>query len=297
MKWDSINFDWNRTRAFLLTAEEGSLSAAAKALGVSQPTLSRQVAALEQELGVLLFHRSGHALTLTDHGMALLNVVREMGDAASRFAMVAQGHAGSLSGNVVISVCELDALFRLPKVLAKLRQAEPLISIEVIVTNQVSDLKRREADIAIRNFKPTQDNLIIRKLGEETIHLYATPEYLSAMPKTPKASQLQIIGFSDSESMLAQLNQQGWPITQANMMLCTDNQSLQMQLCYQHLGLIYLTQEVGDSDPKLQRAFAGQLSPLNLPIWLVCHQELRTNLRIKRVFDFLAAELCQHQRS
>ncbi|MFO6425366.1 LysR family transcriptional regulator [Motilimonas sp. KMU-193] len=297
MKWDSINFDWNRTRAFLLTAEEGSLSAAAKALGVSQPTLSRQVAALEQELGVLLFHRSGHALTLTDHGIALLNVVREMGDAASRFAMVAQGHAGSLSGNVVISACELDALFRLPKVLAKLRQAEPLISIEVIVTNQVSDLKRREADIAIRNFKPTQNNLIIRKLGEETIHLYATPEYLSAMPKTPKASQLQIIGFSDSESMLAQLNQQGWPVTQANMMLCTDNQSLQMQLCYQHLGLIYLTQEAGDSDPKLQRAFAGQLPPLNLPIWLVCHQELRTNLRIKRVFDFLAAELCQHQRS
>ncbi|MCE2573438.1 LysR family transcriptional regulator [Motilimonas eburnea] len=291
MKWDLIGFDWNRTRAFLITAEEGTLSAAAKALGVSQPTLSRQVAALEQELGVLLFRRSGHKLALTDNGLALLSVVREMADAASRLAMVAQGQAETLIGNVVISASELDAIYRLPNIIAKLRQAEPHISIEVVVTNQVSDLKRREADIAIRNFKPTQPNLIARKLGEESIHLYATPEYLAGLPDVSAMASLQIIGFSDSALMLEQFNQQGWPLSPANIMLTTDNQCLQMQLCYAHLGLIYLTQEVGDSDPRLQRAFAAQLPSLQLPIWLVCHEELRANPRIKRVFDFIATEL------
>jgi DNA-binding transcriptional LysR family regulator len=142
INWKSINFDWNRTRAFLVTAEEGTLSAAAKALGMTQPTLSRQVAALEAEMGVTLFERVGQRLVLTDSGVKLLEHARSMGNAALQFSLSATGQSQQLVGSVVISAGELDAAFRLPKIIAKLRRQEPGIDIEVVVTNEPSDLKR-----------------------------------------------------------------------------------------------------------------------------------------------------------
>jgi len=296
MNWKPVKFEWNNTRAFLVTAEEGTLSAAAKALGLTQPTLSRQVAALEAEMGVTLFERVGQRLVLTESGMELLEHARSMGNAALQFSLAATGQSQQIEGNVVISAGELDAVFRLPKIIAELREKEPGIDLEVVVTNEPSDLKRREADIAIRNFRPTQNDLIAKKLGEEVIWLYATQDYLEQLPEFSKISELtniQIIGFDQSNSVLDTLNQKGWKLSKQNFRLITSFQLLQLELCKQGLGIIFFPQEMGDKYPDLVRAFEHRGPVMQLPVWLVCHQELRTNLRVRRVFDFISQELSQ----
>ncbi|MGC9404287.1 LysR family transcriptional regulator [Vibrio genomosp. F10] len=297
MNWKSVCFDWNRTRAFLVTAEEGTLSAAAKALNMTQPTLSRQVASLEQEIGVRLFERVGQRLELTSSGIDLLQLARKMGDAASDFSLMANGQSQQLEGTVVISVCELDAVYRLPRIIAKLRKVEPRITIEVIVSNKVSDLNRRDADIAIRSFCPTQPDLIARKLGEETVWLYGTEEYLkyyTDVNSLKEIEDIQVIGFSDSSLISNQLNQQGWNLSPDNFKLSTDHQMMQISLCKESLGLIYLTQDVGDQEPTLVKALQQFGPTICLPVWAVCHQELRTNRRIRRVFDFISNELKEY---
>ncbi len=132
MDWRAIKFDWNRARAFLVTAEEGSLAAAARALDMTQPTLGRQVAALERELGVDLFTRRGRGLELTPNGTKLVEHVRAMGDAANRFSLSATGKSDAIEGNICITTTELLATFILPPIIRKLRQSEPGIEIEII---------------------------------------------------------------------------------------------------------------------------------------------------------------------
>jgi DNA-binding transcriptional LysR family regulator len=291
MNWTSVKFDWNNTRAFLVTAEEGTLSAAAKSLGLTQPTLSRQVAALEAEMGITLFERVGQRLVLTEAGMALLEFARSMGAAASQFSLGATGQSQQIEGTVVISAGELDAVFRLPKIIAKLRLAESGIDIEVVVTNETSDLKRREADIAIRSFRPTQNDLIVKKLGEENIWLYGTEDYLQRLPLLSETSDIQIIGFDRSNGVSDVLNQQGWNLTKQNFRLVTSFQMLQLELCKEGLGLVFLPEDMEGRYPSLVRAFEHMGPALKLPVWLVCHQELRTSPRVRRVFDFIAKEM------
>lgn len=163
MDWRGVKFDWNRARAFLVTAEEGSLSAASRALNIAQPTLGRQIKALEVELGVALFERSGRGLEITPSGKELLEHARIMGDAANKLSLVSSSKSESLEGNIAITATEMMAVFILPPLIQKLRKLEPGISIELISSNQASDLMRREADIAIRNFRPTQPDLIAKK--------------------------------------------------------------------------------------------------------------------------------------
>ncbi|MDX1739020.1 MAG: LysR family transcriptional regulator, partial [Alphaproteobacteria bacterium] len=127
--WRAINFDWNRARAFLATAEFGSLSSAATAIGSSQPTLSRQVSALEEELGVTLFERVGKGLELTASGIELLECVKAMAASANNLSLIASGRSQSLEGSVTISATEFMSVYVLPPLLIKLRQLEPKISI------------------------------------------------------------------------------------------------------------------------------------------------------------------------
>ncbi len=296
MNWKPIQFDWNHARAFLVTAEEGTLSAAAKALGVTQPTLSRQVAALEAEMGITLFERVAQRLVLTDSGVELLEHARSMSTAAQQFSLTAAGQSQQIEGSVTISVGELDAVFRLPKIIGKLRKEAPGIEIEVVVTNETSDLKRREADIAIRSFRPTQGDLIAKKLGEETIWLYGTQDYLAHIPPLSDPSDIsdiQIIGFNQGSAVSDVLNQQGWTLSDRNFRLITSFQMLQLQLCKEGLGVIFFPEDLANKEPKLVRAFEHMGPAIQLPIWLVCHQELHTSLRVRRVFDFIADELSQ----
>jgi len=297
MTWTSVNFDWNHIRAFLVTAEEGTLSAAAKELGLTQPTLSRQVSALEHELELTLFERVGQRLVLTDSGLQLLEHAREMGSSAMHFSLAATGQSQQIEGSVIISASELTAAYIMPKIIAKLRLEEPGIDIEVVVTNETSDLKRREADIAIRSFRPQQPDLIAKKLGEEVIWLYGTEQYLAQQAPITEYSQLsdvQIIGFNRDNELVEMLNKQGWRLNKSNFSLITSFQLLQLALCKEHQGLIFFPQKMAEKEPSLIRAFENMGPMMSLPIWLVCHQELRTSLRVRRVFDFIAKEMQEH---
>lgn len=293
MDWRSIRFDWNRARAFLVTAEEGSLSAAARALGMTQPTLGRQISALEQELSVSLFERAGRGLALTPTGVELLGFVRTMGDAANQMSLSATGQSELLEGNVCITATEVAAAFELPPIIRKLRKQEPGIKIELIASNSTSDLKRREADIAIRAFRPTQPDLIAKRLKGVRARLYATPSYLDSIgnPNSPEEfTHAEFIGFDRSERLIEGLREMGFHLDQSHFPVITENHLVHWELVRHGIGIGIMPEEYGDHDPKVVRILP-RAKPFPVEVWLVAHRELRTSRRIRRVYDFLAAEL------
>ncbi len=293
MDWRSVKFDWNKARAFLVTAEEGSLSAAARALGMAQPTLGRQVDGLEQELGIVLFERVGRGLTLTPSGLELLDHVRNMGEAAGRVSMTALGQSQALEGTICISASETYAVVLLPPIIAKLRIMEPGIQVEIVVTNHASDLRRREADIAIRNFRPTEPDLIAKKIGDADAVLYATPDYVEKIGNPTKPYDLrhaEFVNMDHGGMMLKGLNTLGLGLTEANFPLLTESYLVMWELVRQGAAIGVLDAHIGDADPIVRRVLPD-LEPLVFPIWLVAHRELSTSRRIRRVYDFLADEL------
>lgn len=293
MEWRSVKFDWNKARAFLVTAEEGSLSAAARALGMAQPTLGRQVGGLEQELGIVLFERVGRGLTLTPSGFELLDHVRDMGEAAGRVSMTALGQSQAIEGTISISASETYAAVLIPPIIAKLRKMEPGIQVEIVVANHASDLRRREADIAIRNFRPTEPDLIAKKIGDADAVLYATPDYISKIGNPTKPYDLRHADFVNMDHggmMLKGLNTLGLGLTEANFPLLTESYLVMWELVRQGTAIGILDSYIGDADAIVRRVLPN-LAPLTFPIWLVSHRELSTSRRIRVVFDFLAKEL------
>lgn len=293
MDWRSVKFDWNRARAFLVTAEEGSLSAAARALGMAQPTLGRQVDALEQELGLALFERAGRGVTLTPGGLELLEHVRAMGDAATRVSLVAAGQTDSIEGEVLIAASELYAAHILPPIVAKLRQQQPGIRLELVAANTPSDLRRREADIAIRNFRPAEPDLIARKIADAKARLYASPNYLDRLgpPKTAyDLRQAEFISLGDTAPMIAALNGLGLNITDGNFPVTAENHLVMWAMVKAGLGIGVVDATVGDADPDVVQVLPD-LEPILFPVWLVAHRDLNTSRRIRMVFDLIAEEL------
>ena len=293
MDWRSVKFDWNKARAFLVTAEEGSLSAAARALGMAQPTLGRQVSGLEQELGTVLFERVGRGLRLTTSGVELLKHVRDMGDAAGRVSMNALGQSQALEGTICISASETYAAVLLPPIIAKLRILEPGVHVEIVVANHASDLRRREADIAVRNFRPTEPDLIAKKVGDADAVLYATPGYIDRIGNPTTTEELRhahFVNLDHGGMMMKGLNRLGLGLTEENFPLFTESYLVMWELVRQGAAIGILDAYIGDSDPNVKRVLPD-LEPLIFPIWLVSHRELNTSRRIRRVFDFLAEEL------
>jgi len=293
MDWRAVKFDWNRAKAFLVTAEEGSLSAAARALGMAQPTLGRQVDALEEELGVILFERVGRGFALTPGGLELLDHVRAMGDAASRVSLAAAGQSQAIEGTVCIAASETYAAMVLPPILAKLRRAQPGLHIEIVASVKASDLRRREADIAIRNFQPTEPGLIAKKIRDVPARLYATPGYLERIgnPKLPyDLRQADFISIDKSGMFLNGLNALGLNLTERNFPIMTENYLVMWELVKHGLGIGILDGNIGDAEPLVRRALPD-FEPLMFPIWLVAHREVSTSRRVRVVFDLLAEEL------
>jgi DNA-binding transcriptional LysR family regulator len=293
---DHSAFDWNRARAFLSTAEEGSFSAAARALGLAQPTLGRQVAALEEELGITLFERVGTRLVLTPAGLELLEQVRAMNDAATRVSLVAAGQTQSLDGVVRVAASEAVSAHLLPPIVAELRQQHPGVQIELVVSNSTSDLRRREADIAVRHFRPRGEDLVGRLVKEKSeAHLYASPSYLERIgnPKTPEelAARGHVIGFDESETLRRGLEGLGLAFAVEQFPVRTENHLVQWELAKRGVGMCMMMSEVGDAEPSVRRALPDFPGGFVFPTWLMSHRELRTSWRIRVVFDLLAERL------
>ena len=292
MDWRSVSFDWNRARAFLVAAEEGSFSAAARALGTTQPTVGRQVAALEEELGLTLFERVGTTLALTRSGLELVAHVRAMSDAATRVSLAATGQSSSIVGTVCITASEAIAAYMLPPILARLRREQPGIELEIVASNQARDLHRREADIAIRNFRVTQPDLIAQKIKESRAHLYAASSYLKRLriESTKDLARAELFAFDRTDIMIDGLRALGLELTRDRFPIVTANHLVQWQLCKEGVGICIMMEEIGDAEPRVRRVLPD-LPPLPIPMWLVCHRELRTSPRIRLVYDVLAQEL------
>ncbi|GAB5458617.1 MAG: LysR family transcriptional regulator [Henriciella sp.] len=295
MNWQAISFDWNQVRAFLATAEEGSLSAAARALGQTQPTLSRQVAALEEELGVTLFERAGRAMALTAAGIELLEHVRVMGDAATRISLSASGQSQAVEGKVVITATDSMAAFHLPPIFRKIRAQAPNIQLEVITSNEVRDLTRREADIAIRHGRPDQPDLIAKLIGETTAHLYATQDYIDTLGPVNTLQDLSnasFIGFDQNPGIVEEFKTHGLHITLDNFKLNSPSGPVMRAFALQDLGICILTRDMEAISERLKPILPDQLS-IPVPVWLATHRELHTSRRIRIVYDILAEKLLE----
>ncbi|MDU8910003.1 LysR family transcriptional regulator [Aestuariicoccus sp. MJ-SS9] len=293
MDWRNLAFDWNRARAFLVTAEEGSLSAAARALGMAQPTLGRQVAAFEEELGVTLFERTGRGLTLTEAGTHLMTHMRAMGEAAAAVALAAGGQVQDISGPVAITASELYAQKLLPPVLARLRELAPGLIIEVVSSNEHRDLKRREADIAIRNGRPDQPDLIGKLVAEDRGTFYATravAECLGPVSGPADLARADFIGMDGLAGYIKALNAFGIPVTESHFPILAASHSAHWDMARAGLGVGVGPCWLGDADPDLV-ALLPQGPYIDYPVWLVAHRELRTSPRVRLVWDTLAEML------
>lgn len=292
MNWTAIRFDWNQVRAFLATAEEGSLSAAARALGQTQPTLSRQVNGLEQELGVTLFERGPRTMRLTTAGRDLLVHVRAMGDAAQTLSLLAAGRSQAVDGQVTITCTDMIACSVLPPVLAEIRDLAPALTLEILPANEVRDLTQREADIAIRHIAPEQGTLVARRLPDAAAHLYGAESYLQRRGTPAGLEDLarhDFVGLAPMGRFLPAVQAQiGVGMEHFRTAISTGVGAV--ALVRAGLGLGILPRHAAEPFADL-RPLLVDLVRFPFPTWIVTHRELHTSRRIRLVFDALVAAL------
>ena len=284
------DLDWNQLKAFLETAETGSLSAAARKLGLTQPTLSRQVAAIEQRMGVTLFERVGKSMALTTTGLELLDHARAMGAAAEALRLAASGRSEAVGGVVSVSATDVVAAHLLPPLVRQLREQAPGIGIEVIASDALSDLLRREADIAIRHVKPEQPELIARWIREASANFYASADWVRVHGhprRAEEAADFPFVGADRAGRYLAYLRQHGLPVSESNFSCYADHSVSHWALVRQGMGIGAMVDEVALETPGIVRVL-DDAPALRFPIWLVTHRELRTSRRIRVVFEALA---------
>ncbi|MBL8311756.1 MAG: LysR family transcriptional regulator [Burkholderiales bacterium] len=290
--------DWNHLRAFLETAQSGSLSAAARRLRMSQPTLGRQVAALEAQLGVTLFERVGRSLQPTDAGLALLEHARAMGAAADEFSLAATGQSQVVEGFVSVSASDAVSTFWLPPIVRRLKDEAPGITVEIVASNAIADLRRREADIALRHVQPDQPDLISRRLPDASAGFYASTAWVArhGHPRSARdAAAHAFVGGDRDGRFIEYLRAHGVELRDANISTVSENSVVTWQLVQHGLGIGVMVDDVAATTPNIVRVL-DELPPIRFPMWLVTHRELRTARRIRVVFDVLARELSAPQR-
>ncbi|MEO1504328.1 MAG: LysR family transcriptional regulator [Pseudomonadota bacterium] len=299
MNWQAISFDWNQVRAFLAVAEEGSFSGAARALKSTQPTIGRQISALEASLGVTLVERSVRGLTLTQTGRELLDHVRAMAEAATLISLSADGRSQEVTGEVTVTATDLLSAAILPAILEPLRLKAPGVRVRLVCSNDLSNLLEREADIAIRHVRPDQPELIARHVGDFRASLYAATSYLerAGRPRTPReVADHAFVGNADPERLIAPLHNQGIPVRPENFVMSTENGVVAWELVKHGYGVSMQPEPLAEAEPGIEKVLSGLPSP-EFPIWLATHRELRTNRRIRIVFDILAAGLAAKART
>ncbi|WP_295813031.1 LysR family transcriptional regulator [uncultured Nitratireductor sp.] len=287
--------DWNHLRAFHATAQTGSLSAAARQLGLTQPTLSRQVQALEADLGVPLFERFGRRLVLTQTGADLLEHIRSMGDAADSFMLAASGRVEDISGRVCISTTDTYCAYILPPILERIRVEAPRVSIALNATNEISNLHRREADIAIRHARPDRPGLVGEFVCETEAAFYASDGWIArnGMPKTLRElAGAHLIGFDDTERFCDHLNAIGIPMAAGDFRLVSDSSVAIWEMVRHGMGIAAMLCEIAERTAGVKRLLP-QMPPISVPVWLVSHQELQSTPRIRLVQRILAEELAR----
>ncbi len=282
--------DWALLRVFLEVAASGSMSRAAVALDSSQPTLSRQIAQLEAQLGHTLFERTTRGVRLTEAGAALQAPAERMREHARQFSLVAAGRSQVLAGTVRITASEMVSAHLLPAMLRGLRDAHPEIQVELVASDAVENLLEREADIALRMVRPQQGTLVARRLPDQPLGLYVHRDYVRAhgQPTPATLKRHEWVGYDRSDQMLRGFRAAGFVVDKAMFAFRCDNQIVAWQAVLAGLGIGVGMASVAARSPQLVRVLPKIPVPA-LPLWLTAHRELRGTPRLKIVVDFLAA--------
>jgi DNA-binding transcriptional LysR family regulator len=284
------SFDWGLLPTFLAALDRGSLLGAARQLGISQPTAGRHIAELEAQLGKALFERTGRGLKATALALELAGPARAMQTGALALADRLLDTQSQQTGTVRLTASQPVACFLLPPLLMQLRQALPAIQIELEVSNTVSNLLQREADIAVRMVRPEQSSLVARRIADVSLSACASTAYLARRGTPVQPAELlqhELIGYDQQDDMLRGFAAMGFPVTREHFALRTDDLIASWQAVRAGLGVGFTADYVIRTDPAVQRILPMLALP-SLPVWLTVHREIRNNGRIRAVYDFLA---------
>jgi DNA-binding transcriptional LysR family regulator len=276
--------------------DDGSVMGAARRLGMQQPTLSRHVAELEAQLGAPLFERTGRGVSPTALALAIAEASRQMQDGADALARSLARGRDATTGTVRVTTSQVAASYLLPPVLAELAAAEPGIGIELVASNQITNLLRREADIAVRMARPEQGSLVARRLADLPIVACAHQRYLerAGTPRQPPdLVNHRLIGYDRDETIRRGFAQMGYPLEREHFALRTDDQLAYGRLVAAGAGIGFVAAYNLRSWPGVV-AVLPQLQIPPLPCWLAVHREIRGSRIVRRVFDFLAEAIPRH---
>ncbi|MFT4717402.1 MAG: DNA-binding transcriptional LysR family regulator [Paracoccaceae bacterium] len=292
-RWNLDNFDWSLIQSFLAVAETGSFSAAGRDLGISQPTVGRQIQQLEKQLGTPLFQRENKGHSLTSAGVDLIEHARDMKTSAARMSLLAAGQAETLSGVVRVTASVIVSHYILPPIFARIRLAEPAIELELNPSDATENLLFREADIAVRMYRPEQLDVITRKVGAQRFGLFATKTYLDQRGRPQNFEDIinhDMIGFDRSDLMVKGMKELGMNIDRSFFKVRCDNQTVYWELVTAGCGIGVAPLNIASNTPGMERILPDIAIP-DLPIWLTAPEALRTSPRIRRVYDLLAEGL------
>lgn len=284
--------DWDDHRAFLAVIETGSLSAAARTLGLAQPTVRRRIEALEAAIGAPLFTRIQNGLLPTERAHLLADHARAMALAADAFARAASADARAVAGTVRISASDVVAIEVLPPILAPLLAAHPALAIALSPTNRSEDVLRREADIAIRMTPPRQEALVAQRVGTIVLGLHAHPAYLAAHGTPATLAEMRshrLIGIETGHAMLRAVQARGLPLTPADFGYRSDSDLAQLAAIRAGIGIGICQVPIARAEGLVR--VAPDAFSFDLETWVVCHQDMRGIARIRAVFDTLVAGL------
>ena len=287
------DFDWTLIQSFLAVTENGSFSAAGRALNISQPTIGRQIAQLEQQLGTPMFRRDNRGHRLTEAGTALVEHAQDMKAAAARMSLLAAGQSEVLSGVVRITASVVVSHYLLPPILAHIRRQEPEIELELNPSDTTENLLFREADIAVRMYRPTQQDVITRKVGTQKFGLFCSKSYIALRGRLQSISDFadhDMVGFDRSDAIILGMLENGVKVDRSFFKVRCDNQTVYFEAVLAGCGIGVFPINIAGQYPDLERVLPTVRVP-DLPIWLTAPEALRTSSRIRRVYDLLASGL------
>ena len=292
---------WEWYRSFLGVLREGSLSGAARALDLTQPTVGRHVAALEAQVGQSLFVRTPGGLLPTEAALSLRPYAEAMDSTAAALERTARSHGDGVRGVVRVTASEVVGVEVLPPLIADLRERHPALVIELVLSNKVQDLLRREADIAVRMTPPRQEQLIARRVGVIEVGLHAHERYLKAQgtPRTMKAlidDGHALIGYDQPAPYVRELARRYPVMARERFAVRADSDLAHLALIRAGAGLGLCQVAVAKRDPALKRVLKNELS-IPLETWLTMHEDLRDSPRCRAVFEALVVGLQQHARA
>ncbi|WP_027836014.1 LysR family transcriptional regulator [Maritalea myrionectae] len=293
MNTHTIEPDWFLWRSFLAVMEEGSLSAAARKLGASQPTIGRHIEELETNLNVVLFDRTGRGLNPTQLAHQMVNTVRSAKSSLAEAQLMASGSTQLLDGTVRITASQILSHHILPGILKKARQTYPTIQLEMVPSDSAENLLLREADIAIRMFRPSQLDVVAKKIGMVPLCACAHQSYLDhhGTPTTPdELFGHELLGLDRQEDIIKVARMIGFDLKREDFAIRTDSQTAIWQMAMQGLGISFAQASLIDSTPGMVR-LVPQLKIPPMEMWLAAHKDVHRAKRIRVIYDLLAEAL------